>query len=119
MNAARRSRARPVGRPVNAERAWSRLVDELAVTPGVSSGRMFRSEGLSYGGKYFAMLRRDDLVVKLPATRVDALEHAEVGVRFETRPGRVMREWLAVPFARSRRWRALTCEALEFARRPL
>jgi hypothetical protein len=119
VNAARRSRARPGGQTVNAERAWSRLVDELAMTPGVSSRRMFRSEGLSYAGKYFAMLRRDDLVVKLPATRVDALEHAEIGVRFETRPGRVMREWLVVPFAYSRRWRALTCEALEFTRRPL
>jgi hypothetical protein len=101
---------------VNPERAWSRLVDELAMAPGVSSDQMFRSEGLSYAGKYFAMLRRDDLVVKLPATRVEVLEQSEIGVRFEPRPGRVMREWLVVPVAHSRRWRALTTEALEFAR---
>lgn len=104
-----------MGEPVSAERAWARVVDELLAAPGVSSGRMFSAEGLHYGGKYFAMLCRGDLVVKLPAPRVTELERAATGRRFEPGHGRVMREWLAVPVSRNRRWRSLAAEALDFA----
>lgn len=99
----------------NAEGTWTRVVEELLASPGVSSGRMFSSEGLRYGGKYFAMLCRGELVVKLPAARVDQLERAEAGQRFDPGHGRIMREWLSVPTSKGRRWRSLAAEALDFA----
>jgi len=100
---------------MSAERSWSRVVDQLLESPDVSSGRMFSSEGLRYGDKYFAMLCRGDLVVKLPAARVDQLEGSGAGQRFDPGHGRIMREWLAVPVSGSRRWRTLAAEALQFA----
>jgi hypothetical protein len=104
-----------MGESVNAEQAWTEVAEETLAAPGVSSGRMFTAEGLNYGGKYFAMLCRGDLVVKLPAPRVDELEEAATGRRFEPGPGRIMREWLAIPVSNHRRWRSLVAEALDFA----
>jgi hypothetical protein len=101
---------------MTAELDWTRIVDELHTERGVSTGRMFSAEGLRLGDKYFAMLCRGELVVKLPAPRVDELEAGGVGRRFEPGPGRRMREWLTVPVARRRRWRPLATEALDFAR---
>jgi len=91
--------------------------DELALPyrsdPRVTAGLMFAAPGLKVGAKIFAMIVKDTLVVKLPRPRVDELVDAEIGVRFEPSPGRVMKEWLSVAGERSR-WPGLAREAYVF-----
>ena len=97
------------------------VFDELAVAydgrPDVSHGRIWHSDGLTVGGKIFAMVVRDELVVKLPAPRVSALVDAGSGTRFEPSPGRAMREWVSMPLP-SRRgravWEGLVAEAYAY-----
>jgi hypothetical protein len=100
-----------------ARAAYERIVASLIGEPDVAVGRMFRSEGLNYRGKFFALLSRDgEFVVKLPADRVVELTAARVGRPYEPGPGRRMREWLASPADHRRRWPALAREALAFGR---
>jgi hypothetical protein len=83
--------------------------------PGVSGGTGFgRNPGLRIGGKIFAMLVHDELVVKLPKNRVAELTGTGVGRPFEPGTGKVMKEWLSVPVGASRRWRSLVDEARSF-----
>jgi proline racemase len=59
--------------------------------PGWGAGNVV----LKLGGKIFAIVGEDRLVVKLPKARVDELVEAKVGTRFDPRKnGRVMKEWL-------------------------
>jgi hypothetical protein len=77
-----------------AEQLFSELCETLADEPGVSLARIMHSEGLNVNGKFFAFLRKEDLVLKLPASRVQELVAAGLGRQFEPQPGRLMREWL-------------------------
>jgi hypothetical protein len=98
------------------------LFDQLAEAyierPGVGLGRMMSSQGLTINKKIFAMSVRGRLVVKVPAKQVRAWTADGRGEPFEPRPGRLMREWLSVPYepgARGRRrWRSLIDDAFEF-----
>src|SRR5258708_29996214 len=78
----------------------------------------FGSGALKVKGKIFAMIAsKDQFVVKLPKTRVDALVQDGVGGRFEPGPGRVMKEWLAIDAKRERvSWLDLAREAHQFVK---
>ncbi len=65
----------------------------LAEEADVEQGRMFSAVGLKTAGKFFAFARRGELVVKLPAERVDELVAGGKGHRFDPGHGRLMREW--------------------------
>ena len=65
-------------------------------------------------GKIFAMLVRDELVLKLPADRVVELSASGVGRPFDAGKGRPMKEWISVPAKAGRHWAALVDEALGF-----
>ncbi len=88
----------------------------------VGLGRMFSSSSvLNAGGKIFAMLTRDQLVVKLPRDRVLALIEQGVGERFDPGHGRLMKEWVGVREGAAPRpgywqeyWIALAEEAYRF-----
>jgi len=67
-----------------------------AEDPALEQGRMMTATGLKTGGKFFAMVVRGELVVKLPADRVDELEASGTGRRFEPGRGRVMKEWIGL-----------------------
>lgn len=98
---------------------YADLVDELTAAEGVdppSGGRGFGRSALKYHGKIFAMFVRGRLVLKLPATRVDALVGAGEGVRFDANKGTPMREWFSLDPGSGRAWPALAQEALDFAR---
>jgi hypothetical protein len=68
----------------------------LADDPALEQGRMMSATGLKIGGRFFAMVVRGELVVKLPAARVDELEASGTGRRFEPGRGRRMKEWIGL-----------------------
>jgi hypothetical protein len=96
---------------------WEALIaDVLAgddATYGNQDGstRAFGSTSLKTGGKIFAMLVKDRLVVKLPAARVGELVAAGAGERFDPGHGRIQKEWLQVAGDDPVEWRALTLES--------
>jgi hypothetical protein len=101
------------------EMRFEDLVSEFSDTDGVTlphGGGGFGRSGLRYGGKIFAMFVRGDLVVKLPARRVDELVAAGHGQRFDANKGTPMREWFAAYPDCPLTWSALAREALGFAR---
>jgi hypothetical protein len=108
----------------SAEERYVTIVKALARRPGVShespgrGGKGFGSSGqLKVNNRIFAMLVRDELVVKLPKDRVDGLIKARHGRRFDPRrDGRLMKEWLVLPNSSSADWMDLTKEALKFVR---
>jgi TfoX N-terminal domain len=75
------------------ERVAERLLSE---DRALEQGRMFGSVGLKTGGKVFAMVVKGDLVVKLPANRVDELLEARTGRPFEPGHGRAMKQWVSL-----------------------
>ena len=84
--------------------------------PRVTEGTGFgKTPGMKVVGKIFAMLARDELVVKLPRQRVDALVDEGAAARFDPRgDGRLMKEWATVPVAAATEWPALVAEAYTF-----
>ena len=97
------------------EQIWKPIAQAELATRGVKGGTGFgRSEGLRVSNKIYAMLVRGELVVRVPKPRVDELVDAGIGRRFEPSPGRVMKEWLSLPPAAYRRWKALVVEARTF-----
>ena len=75
---------------------------------------MFGALGLKIGDKYFAMLYKGQLVVKLPADRVTALVASGDGRYFDPGHGRLMKEWIAFAPALAARWGRLAEEAKGF-----
>jgi len=76
-----------------ADDAWDDLVERTRggdVTPG----KMFGSEGLRTGRKFFAIWWHDQLVVKLPADRLQELVAAGQAEVFEPMEGRPMNGWV-------------------------
>ena len=61
---------------------------------GVTQAAMMGAQGLKINGKYFAMLYKGELVVKLTKAKVDALVAAGEGVQFDPGHGRKMKEWV-------------------------
>ena len=93
------------------------LVDTPGVTPpdsGPGSRRTFGSLALKVDKKIFAMLVKDNFVVKLPRQRVEALIAAGQGLPFDAGKGRIMKEWLSVPPAMTADCKALAREAMDF-----
>jgi uncharacterized protein YndB with AHSA1/START domain len=107
---------RLAGAAAGGDAVYAGIVARLSTEAGVAVGRMFRSEGLNHQGRYFALMARRELVVKLPAARVTELTEAGTGRPFEPSAGRALREWLAIPATESAGWPGLADEALAFAR---
>src|SRR5262249_38184859 len=72
---------------------------ELGGEAGVTvpqGGSGFGRSALRFHGKIFAMLVRGRLVLKLPASRVEALVAAGAGDPLDANKGTPMREWLSL-----------------------
>jgi TfoX/Sxy family transcriptional regulator of competence genes len=80
----------------------------------IEQGRMMNATGLKAGGKFFAMVVKGELVVKLPRDRVDALVASGKARRFDPGHGRLMKEWATLRPANSRACTAYVDEAREF-----
>ena len=96
--------------------AFAAVATDLLREPGVEEGTGFgKQPGLRVGGKIFAMLVRDALVVKLPAERSAAVIEAG-GARSFKIGKRQMREWVSVDPEGPHDWAALAREAHAFLR---
>ena len=101
------------------EEQYEDLVDEFMGVDGVtppSGGSGFGRGALRYRRKIFAMFVRGQLVVKLPAPRVDELVTGGHGERFDANKGTPMREWFSLDSGSALPWLPLAREALDFAR---
>ena len=97
---------------------FERIAARHRSDPSVSAGTGFGSSpGLRVDGKVFAMLVRDQLIVKLPRSRVDELVGAGRAERFDPGHGRVMKEWAAVPVTHAGEWAGLVDDALAYVGR--
>jgi hypothetical protein len=102
--------------PLSAEGAFDEVRVRFLGRPHVDEGRMFRTRGLRYRGKFFAALSRDDqLLVKLPEARVTELITTGVSLPFDANKGTPMREWTLVPLASVDHWNGIAEEAFAFA----
>jgi hypothetical protein len=101
---------------VTATEAFEAAILPVLGRTGVTEGTGFgKTPGLKVSGKIFAMLAHDELVVKLPRERVDALVGSGAATRFDPRSdGRLMREWASVPVTGAQDWPALVAEAYAF-----
>jgi hypothetical protein len=99
---------------VDAEARWGQVEADWLARKGIVTKKMLRSSGLAGpNGKVFASLVDGRLVLKLPASRVDALIDDGVGERFSS-GSRPMKEWVSVDAAHERRWPELVEEAQGF-----
>ncbi len=99
----------------DADRRFEDIAARYLDDPNVDQGTGFGSTtGLRVGKKIFAMLMRDQLVVKLPRARVDELVAAGTTTRLDTGRGRPMKQWAVHPFERSAEWEGLVAEAFAF-----
>jgi len=98
------------------EALFWRLAEALYTDPAVTRSTMMGYPCLRADGKFFACVdrRTGNLVVKLPAGRVDELVATGVGLRFAPN-GKVFREWVACPIPDDEEWSALLDEAKAFA----
>jgi hypothetical protein len=104
--------------PHEPEALFDQLVTHFSADPSVAlpsgKGGKFGASGLKVGSKLFAMLSKGELVVKLPAARVDELIASGTGTRFDPGHGRLMKEWVVVPPRHADEWAKLAGEARQF-----
>jgi TfoX/Sxy family transcriptional regulator of competence genes len=98
---------------------WTRVAAEVsAAHADVHPTRMFGSAGLKAGGKTFAMVVKDRLVVKLPRDRAEHLVGTGAAQWFDPGHGRLMRQWISLAPADPGACRVLVTEALAFVLPP-
>lgn len=78
---------------VAAQELFDTVAERMLERDGIEQARMMNAVGLKVAGKFFAMVVDGDLVVKLPARRVEELVASGTGRPFES-GRRVMREWV-------------------------
>jgi len=93
------------------EERYAALGNELLGDQPIEPGKGFGASALKVNGKIFAMLVKEQLVVKLPRQRVHTLVAADTGGRFDPGHGRLMKEWLTIDPAAEPEWLPLAREA--------
>lgn len=98
------------------ERLFWALAERLLGEPPVTRSTMMGFPCLRFDGRFFASIDRasKDLVVKLPAARVEELIASGQGTVFAPNH-RVFREWVAVPVPDRDLWAALLDGAMAYA----
>jgi hypothetical protein len=101
--------------PAEQEARFWTLAEPILAQAGVTRSTMMGLACLRIDGQFFGSFdrRTGDLVVKLPAARVDELVDAGRAHPFAP-AGRRFREWVAISPTRSRSWPALLDEAVAF-----
>ena len=96
------------------EERFAAVIATLRRDPSITEAKMFGARGLGIGGKYFAMLYKGQLVVKLPNERIQTLVASRHAVFFDPGMGRLMKEWAAVSPEAKVTWLDLAKEARDF-----
>jgi hypothetical protein len=86
----------------------------LALHPADEEGRMLRAPALRTAGRCYAFGPAADLMVKLPAARVEELIGSGQGLPCAPRAGRPMREWVRIPAPDEESCLAFVLEARTF-----
>ena len=88
---------------------------ELAVEiPDVKPGKMFGAMCIKTpNGKSAAMLWQESIVVKLKGDSLNKAMCLDGVQLFEPMKGRLMKEWVQIPFALKDRWKEFTLFSLE------
>ncbi len=102
-------------RPTAGEDKFWDLAEPLLGRTDVTRSTMMGFPCLRIRGQFFASTDRATgaMLVKLPEARVDELVHTGRAEPFAP-AGRRFREWASIPYARSRTWKRLLDEALDF-----
>jgi hypothetical protein len=107
--------------PITPEERFNMIIETLQSLPGITPpwegprSRGFGALGLKIHDKTFAILSKENLVLKLPQSRVDILVTEGYGERYNPRRvGRSMREWISIEPAYDAEWLPLAREAMEF-----
>lgn len=97
-----------------ADQFWTHA-EQFLDRPGVTRSTMMGLPCLRIDGQFFASFdrRTGDLLVKIPASRVDELVDAGEADSFAP-AGRRFREWAAISPAREGSWDPLLQEAFDF-----
>ena len=92
------------------------LVEPLLAEDGIEEGSLMGFPCLRFNGAFFATCdhRTGDLIVKLPAARVEEMVEAGNGAPFAP-AGKVFREWVLVENRDETVWLGLLDEARAFA----
>lgn len=106
---------------MTADEAYSALEAHFLSKPGIgrSDKRGFAAGGLMTSGKLFAVPHKgDQLLLKLPAGRIEALVATGKGAPFAMGAdgGRVMKEWVLAQPEAADEWLELAIEAEAFVR---
>lgn len=103
---------------ISPDAQYAAVIAALTHLPGVTvaNKRGFGYGGLMVGGKLFATIQGQTLLLKLPANRVAGLISNGDGAPFDAGKGRPMREWIAVQCNERIDWLALSREALAFVK---
>ena len=104
-----------------AEERYATIVDAFSALPGVTppappgpGKNVFGAGAIKVDNKIFAMLVRDDLVLKLPKQRVAALIGEGTALPFDAGKGKPMAEWATIPAAAAEQWLPMAREAFTF-----
>jgi hypothetical protein len=93
----------------------AKLVDTGSLTAYPAElGVIFHSTGLHTCGKFFAFVRKGELVIKLPAPRVAELITLQAGRPFDAGRQRPLKEWIVLGPMSPVSARALVVEAAAF-----
>lgn len=98
---------------MDAATAFDDIVNPYDADPEVSLRHSKNNDALTIDGRIFAFEKDGRLILKLPAERCAALIAAGQAQPYQLGK-RVMRQWTAVPAARSDGWATLTEEARLF-----
>ena len=86
------------GRDGEADRSFEAVVRAMSHAPGVVQAKMFGCEGLKIKGRFFAVLVRGGLAVKLPERSVKEVIARKQGKQFFHiyDSSRIMKEWVSL-----------------------
>ena len=96
--------------------SFDEIASRLLAEPGTDDHRAILNPCLRVDGRIFAMLVREELVVKLPPERCAELVAEGAARPFDRRPGGPDRGWVTVDDLEVDRWPALAAEALAYVR---
>ena len=97
-------------------RDFASVVHALSSEPGVTTGRMFGSEGLKVSRQVFSMEVKGRLVVKVSQERAAELCEMTGVEAFDPGHGRPMKQWVSVSDRAKVDWLLLSRESLEYVR---